>query len=123
VRLQHTWPACHGVRTVCLTALALGFSWVVSAQPIDLEEALKKPLSPGSVGLLVEHARGEKAMERLVAALEDPRPEVRAAAARVAFAGGATPLHPNLETALQKETDLAAAAAGPMSACTRQWRS
>ena len=61
------------------------------------------------MGLLVEHAGKEKALERLTAALEDPRPNVRAAAARVAYVSVATAFLPTLEAALAKETNRAAA--------------
>ena len=82
MRLRAPWRAWPWFRAIFFTALALVSSRVVSSQTVDLENALSKPLTPGSVGLLVEHTRKEEAVERLTTALEDPHPDVRAAAAR-----------------------------------------
>lgn len=80
-----------------------------SAARADWEDALEGPLSPGSVALLVEHARDRGVQDRWAAALRHARPEVRAAAARVVNVSAATELVPGLQKALSTETDRAAA--------------
>ena len=68
-------------------------------------EALARPLTPGSVALLLPHAAQPDVVRRLIQALEDPRPEVRAVAARVAFTTRHASLAPALAAALDKETN------------------
>ena len=92
----------------CLVALALGVE--VRAQTFDLERALALPPTPGSVALLVEHTKDERARARLVEALHGSDAEVRAAAARVVFAAGHEELGPELLSALALEEDSSAAA-------------
>jgi TonB family protein len=81
----------------------------VEAQPIDLERALARPISPGAVALLVEHAHEPRARQRLIEALADERAGVRAAAARVVDASGMAQLVPDVTAALAKESDADAA--------------
>ena len=66
---------------------------------------LERPVSPGSVALLVEHATEPAVLARWAEALRDGRPEVRAAAARVANVTASTSLLPELLKALATETD------------------
>lgn len=66
--------------------------------------------TPGSVALLLLQPFDATTSERWVAALQDTRPEVRAAAARAINARGATALAENVRRALASETDLDAAA-------------
>ena len=89
-----------GAALAALAAPAPAFEW---------QKALAGPLSPGSVALLVEHRNEPGVRERLAAALNDDRPEVRAAAARVIHVSGSTWLLPDLITALSHEADTAAA--------------
>jgi TonB family protein len=76
----------------------------------DVQVALARPVSPGSVALLLPHVARPEVVQRLIQAIQDPRPEVRAVAARIAF----TTRHASLATALasawDKETNDAAAA-------------
>jgi len=79
------------------------------AQAQDLARALAQPLSAGSVALLVFHPGEPAVVDRWRSALQDSRPEVRAAAARVINASGAQSLVPRLEAALAIEKDYFAA--------------
>jgi TonB family protein len=65
--------------------------------------------TPGSVALLLLQPFDATTSERWAAALEDSRPEVRAAAARAINARGAATLAENVRRALASETDLEAA--------------
>jgi TonB family protein len=73
------------------------------AQADDVAGAPAKPLTPGSVALLVEHGSEPATRDVWAAALKDPRPEVRAAAARVIDISGAPGLSENLKRALVVE--------------------
>src|SRR4051812_43576769 len=75
----------------------------------DVQEALARPVSPGSVALLLPYASRPDVVQRLIQAIDDPRPEVRAVAARVAFTTRHAALAPALASAWEKETDDAAA--------------
>jgi hypothetical protein len=68
--------------------------------------------TPGSVALLVLEPFDATTSERWAAALQDARPEVRAAAARAINARGAVALAENVRRALASETDLYAADEG-----------
>jgi TonB family protein len=74
-----------------------------------LADALSKPLSPGSVAMLVDYGGAPETQERLVTALRDPRPETRAAAARVFNVLGVNASVPHLLEALEGEKDMDAA--------------
>ncbi len=83
------------------TVLAAG----ATDQPADWYKVLVRPLSPGSVALLIEHSTDPVVQEHWSRALREPRPEVRAAAARVLNVTGSKALVPNLLAALTAETD------------------
>jgi TonB family protein len=81
------------------------------APPVDpAAEAVARSVSPGAVALLLPHVTTPAAVRRLIEALEDPRADVRAVAARVAFTTRHAALVPALGAALDKETNAAAAA-------------
>jgi TonB family protein len=88
--------------------MALG-SVGTRASAAEWHEQLAKPLSPGSVALLVEHASQPRVAARWSEALKDPRPAVRAAAARAINVTGTTALAPDLTAARATETDSGAA--------------
>jgi TonB family protein len=69
------------------------------------ETALARPVSPGAIALLAPHATDPTVIARLQAALADGRPDVRAVAARVAFATGSQALAETLIKALDTEQD------------------
>lgn len=75
----------------------------------ELQDALAKPLSPGSVAMLIEYGDAPEAQERLGAALRDPRSETRAAAARAVNVLGVGGSMPDLLGALEAEKDMDAA--------------
>jgi TonB family protein len=87
-------------------ALSVAGTAVDAADGTDL---LKKPISPGSVALLVTRASESGVVERWREAVRDTRPEVRAAAARVANVAGVASLAPSLLDALRAEADPSAA--------------
>lgn len=86
-------------------ALTLALGLAPCAAAADLQELLGRPLSPGAVGLLVTHAPEPRVLSRWAEALKDPRPEVRAAAARAINVSGAVTLVPDVAAALAAETD------------------
>jgi protein TonB len=75
----------------------------------DLEKLLKRPLSPGSVALLVPYAGAPAGAQRIADALESPEPALRGAAARVANVAAAAGLVDGVAGALGTETDPRAA--------------
>lgn len=75
----------------------------------SLASVLAMPVSRASVAMLVEYPIEPSALTRLGEALRDPRPDVRAVAARVAFANRASVHVGVLSRALQAEQDPAAA--------------
>jgi TonB family protein len=70
---------------------------------------LEKPLSPGSVAILVEHGADPDVQARWRAALKHEDPAVRAAAARAIYAAGQTGLLADVAAALTAETNAGAA--------------
>jgi TonB family protein len=66
-------------------------------------EALARPISPGSVALLLPYGNQPAVVERLKQALAGARPEVRAVAARMAFTTRHQALAPALTAALERE--------------------
>jgi TonB family protein len=92
------WRAAIGV--ACLVP---GSVLADQVRPVD------RPLSPGSVALLIAGDVGSAELARWAEALTDARPEVRATAARAAFASGASSLVPALLNAVGREADGAAA--------------
>jgi hypothetical protein len=98
---------------ICPTLAAVAaasFALSTSADVFDWRETLGLPLSPGSVAILVEHGADPEAQARWREALQDLRPELRAAAARACYAAGNAELVPALKEALAGERDHAAAA-------------
>jgi TonB family protein len=87
----------------------LWVSLLAATGAVDLETALKKPLSPASLALLLGHAGRPEAWDRWRDGLNDAKPENRAAAARMIFLAKARTLAPDVENALAQETDVAAA--------------
>ncbi len=71
----------------------------------DLRAALAKPVSPGSVALLLPFAGAPEARERWAAALRDGRAETRAATGRVVSVAAVASLLPDVLTALKVEAD------------------
>src|SRR5262245_41922901 len=87
----------------------LWVSLLAAASAVDLETALRKPLSPASLALLLGHAGRPQAWDRWRDGLNDPKVENRAAAARMVFLAGASTLAPDVEDALGREQDVTAA--------------
>ncbi len=75
----------------------------------ELEDALARPASSGSIAMLARFARDPRATERLDKSLADRRADVRGAAARVAHVGFVRGLQGSIERALDEETDADAA--------------
>jgi TonB family protein len=98
------------VRILRLRRVAVVVACLLSAAAFAQDvKPLDRPLSPGAVALLIAGNVGSPELTRWAEALADPRPDVRAAAARVAFVSGASPLVPALLKAVERETDRAAA--------------
>ncbi len=91
---------------VCTVAWIAAAAQLVQAQPSmpDIDRLLTGGLTPGTAALLVEHVSRPEALARLDAALRHTRPDVRAAAARVAFVVGARGLLPTMAAMLAVET-------------------
>ncbi len=91
-----------------MKALATGLGLALAlatAAPAKDPDPLSLPLSPGSVALLIERASEPAVQERWAAALKDPNPQTRAAAARVAGAAGVHALAPAIRDALLLDMD------------------
>lgn len=86
-------------------AVVLAFLLPASAAAADWRDYLKKPLTPGSVILLVEHAKEPAVVERWRAGVTHADPRVRAAAARVINVTHTAALVPVLASALKAESD------------------
>ena len=91
-----------GVWVLALAAAPLAGSFGSTG---ELQAALAKPLSPGSVAMLVEYRDEAAARGRWAEALRDPHADIRAAAARVVNVAGAASLVPDLARALASEQD------------------
>jgi TonB family protein len=90
-----------------LTSL-IALVWL-GAPANGLEEALARPLSPGAVGLLLEHGHDVRARDRIALALRDANPATRAMAARVVNVAPLESLTAQVADALASEpTTLAA---------------
>lgn len=89
-------------------ALVLALLLAATPDPNGVEAALGRPLSPGAVALLLQHAADPRAGARLVEALSHERADVRAAAARVAGSVGLRPGLPALAQAVARESDAVA---------------
>ena len=81
---------------------------VTNLPPLDLEAALKRPVSPASVAMLVDRPTDPRVRQRWREALDDPSPEVRAAAARAILVSRCFEIVPMLRKALEAETNPAA---------------
>lgn len=75
----------------------------------DLDALLARPVSPGTIALLVSHLPETRAAERVIASLIHQNPAVRAAAARVVYVSGLSGAAAAVRTALEAETDRSAA--------------
>ncbi len=93
------------ILSVGLVALALT---ATSLRAADWRDYLKRPVSPGSIALLVEHSQDAPVLERWTVALRDRDPRVRAAAARMANVSNAVGVVPALLSALENEADAGA---------------
>ena len=96
-------------RSWTLVFLLLAVTPGLLAQSSAVDEALAMPVSPGALALLAEYPDDPRAAERIVGAMSDPRAEVRAAAARVAFVGGVATAPVEAARVLAEETDRSAA--------------
>jgi TonB family protein len=92
------------LRSLPTIAALLFTASVAHAQP-TLPQLLARPVSPGAIAALVAHAGDASAQARLVAALQDPRADVRAMAAHVTFVAKATLAISSMPKALAGETD------------------
>jgi TonB family protein len=81
----------------------------VAATTEPVGDAVKRPLSPGAVALLLPHASNPQVADRLEEALGHTKPDVRAVAARAAFSTRHQKLLPALTAALVTEADDTAA--------------
>jgi hypothetical protein len=89
---------------VCVALV--GLAGLLSPRPAaaeDLTALLARPVSPGSIALLVPHATQPAAQKRLAEAVKHEDPAVRAVAARVAFVTMSKGLAPGLISTLAKE--------------------
>jgi hypothetical protein len=77
-----------------------------SAAAEDLAAVLARPVSPGAIALLAEHAVQPAAQKRLIEAVKHEDPAVRAVAARVAFITMSKGAAPALISAVAKEEDV-----------------
>ena len=73
-----------------LITITLGAAMAVAAAAApaaaeDLQALLARPMTPGSVALLVEHVMEPAVQKRLIEAVKHEDPAVRAVAARIAF--------------------------------------
>ena len=82
---------------------AAGLALPRPAAAEDLPALLARPMSPGSIALLVSHASEPAAQKRLAEAVKHENPAVRAVAARVAFVTMSKGLAPALIGTVAKE--------------------
>ena len=97
----------------------IGSMWAVFMPPLVIAQSadptsatnaiLSRPVSPGSIALLVEHSAAPAVQDRLSSALRSADPDVRAAAARVIFVVGMGQLVPSVAAALEAENSPQAA--------------
>jgi TonB family protein len=78
-----------------------------AADPI--EAVLARPVSPGTLAMLLEYNTDQRVVTRWVEALSNADPHVRATAARLLHVGGAAGAVPQLRSAIVAESDPAAA--------------
>jgi len=97
---------------------AAGFALLASTRadlaatqdPSGVAAAVARPLKPAAVALLLPHIAQPAAQARLIEALRDADPEVRAVAARIAFVTGLPALTAPLASALEQEQNALAGA-------------
>lgn len=89
--------------SVLMLVAAAGLGMPRTAAGEDLAALLARPLSPGAVALLAEHATQPAAQKRLIEAVRHEDPAVRAVAARVAFLTMSKGAASALITAVAKE--------------------
>jgi TonB family protein len=104
------WHAAGAVLLVAWLSIPTGVTAQGAPATDPAAEALSRPISPGAIALLLQHSSAPAMPRRLIEALGDPRPEVRAVAARVAFTTRHAALGQQLADALDRETNAAAAA-------------
>lgn len=101
---------CRFSERLCLSALLVALATLpAGAATDDLDALLARPLSPGSLALLIPHVKDPRVEPRWRAGLADESPEVRAAAARLLLVNGVSSAARDLAKALATETDHAAA--------------
>lgn len=71
----------------------------------DLDALLARPMSPGTLALLIPHAKDPRVEGRWRAGLADAAPEVRSTAARLLFVNGIASAAPDLVKVLATDTD------------------
>jgi hypothetical protein len=98
-------------RLAVFAILILTFALTTPAGAADgeLAKLLAKPVSPGTLAMLIPYVREPEVQERWKAALTHPDPHVRAAAARLLYAAGVVKALPDLKSALASESDPAVA--------------
>jgi TonB family protein len=94
----------------CAVALGAVASARGATSAPGLQELLARPVSPGTLALLLPHAAEPLVQERWAEALRDPRAPVRATASRLVHVRGVRPLVPALQQAFAAEADPDAAA-------------
>jgi TonB family protein len=97
-------PSCIRRLILLVTFVALLTGVPLRAALPDEAATLALPLSPGAIALLAQFPTSDAARVRLTEALASSRPELRAAAARVAFATANVALAPRVAAALAQET-------------------
>jgi len=92
-------------------AFALAMSLVArhTAHAGELDDLLKRPVSPGTLGLMATHSKDPRVGIRWREALSHSSPQVRAAAARLLLVSGNTDAIPALHQMLETDTDPGAA--------------
>ena len=95
--------------TLVFTAIAT-FGVSAGGQNVDtVTDLLAKPVSPGTLALLIPHVNDPRVLERWRRALWNPDAIVRGVAARLLHVGGAISMVGSLRQVLETETDAAAA--------------
>jgi TonB family protein len=94
---------------IILVAFIAHLPHAAPAEAEDLPALLERPMTPGSVALLVEHVTQPAAQKRLAEAIKHEDPAVRAVAARIAFVTQSRGLVSGLITAMAKEEHVPAA--------------
>jgi hypothetical protein len=96
-------PTRRALAAVCLALAAAVLASPRPAAAEDLTAVLARPVSPGAIALLAEHAVQPAAQKRLIEAVKHEDAAVRAVAARVAFVTMSKGVAPALISAVAKE--------------------